>query len=95
MSNYIKDGGFISFYEPTENDDFDAHITPVELREQAYNTAPCIEWDGSMLTVTQAAQQWAYYAAEGRTDKTDALTALIASAKAEIRKQYPDKEESA
>ena len=67
-------------------------LTPAEQREQAYNTAPCVSWDGAMLTVTEAAQQWAYYAAEGRTDKTDALTALIAAAKAYIRKQYPDEE---
>jgi hypothetical protein len=34
-----------------------------------------------MLTVTQAAQQWAYYAAEGDQDKTDVLMRLIAEAK--------------
>ena len=66
-------------------------LTPAEQREQAYNTDPVIPWNGSMLTVTQAAQQWQYYAAEGRTDKTDALTALIAAAKAEIREKYPDR----
>ena len=65
-------------------------LTPSELREQAYNTDQTIPWDGSMLTVTEAAQQWAYYAAEGRTDKTDALTVRIAAAKAEIRVKYPD-----
>ena len=65
-------------------------LAPAEQRELAYNTQPCVAWDGDMLTVTQAAQQWAYYAAEGRTDKTDALTALIAAAKAEIRAKYPD-----
>lgn len=66
-------------------------LTPAEKRELAYNTVACVEWDGDMLTVTQAAQQWAYYAAEGRTDKTDALTVLIAAAKQAIREQYPDK----
>ena len=66
--------------------------TPAELREQAYNTEPCVPWDGAMLTVTEAAQRWAYYAAEGRTDKTDALTVLIAEAKAAIREKYPDEE---
>lgn len=64
--------------------------TPVEYREIAYNTLPCVEWGGDMMTVTQAANQWAYYAAEGRTDKTDALTSLIAEAKQSIREQYPD-----
>lgn len=66
--------------------------TPAEKRELAYDTVPCIDWDGAMLTVTQAAQQWAYYAAEGNTEKTDALTALIAAAKQSIRGQYPDEE---
>ena len=65
-------------------------LSPSELREQAYNTDPIIPWDGEMLTVTDAAQQWAYYSAEGRTDKTDALTALIAAAKASIRERRPD-----
>ena len=68
------------------------HKTPAQQREEAYNTQEIIEWDGKMLTVTQAAQQWSYYAAEGRTDKTDALTVLIAEAKASIREQYPDEE---
>ena len=62
----------------------------VEQREQAYNTDPCVAWDGDMLTVTEAAQQWSYYAAEGNAAKMDALTALIAAAKAEIRAKYPD-----
>ena len=66
-------------------------MTPAERREQAYNTEPCVAWDGDMLTVTEAAQRWAYYAAEGNADKTDALTALIAAAKAEIREKYPDR----
>lgn len=67
-------------------------LTPAEQRERAYDTEPCVVWGGDMLTVTEAAQRWAYYAAEGRTDKTDELTALIAAAKADIRKQYPDEE---
>ena len=65
--------------------------TPAEQRETAYNTKPCVEWDGSMLTVTEAAQKWAYYAAEGNS-KADELTALIAAAKQSIREQYPDSE---
>lgn len=66
--------------------------TPAQLREEAYNTQAIIDWHGEMLTVTQAAQLWQYYAAEGNTAKTDALTALIAEAKASIREQYPDEE---
>ena len=67
-------------------------LTPAQLREEAYNTQAIISWNGEMLTVTQAAQQWAYYAAEGDTAKTDELTALISEAKADIREQYPDEE---
>ena len=65
-------------------------LTPAQQREAAYNTAPAIQWGGTYLTVTQAAQQWAYYAAEGDAAKTEALTALIAQAKAEIRAQWPE-----
>lgn len=67
---------------------------PSQLREEAYNTQTIIEWDDKQLTVTQAAQQWQYYAAEGNTAKTDALTALIAAAKSSIREQYPDEDEA-
>lgn len=66
--------------------------TPANLREDAYNTLAVIEWEGSMLTVTQAAQLWQYYAAEGDTEKTDAITSMIAEAKRAIREQYPDEE---
>ena len=66
--------------------------TPAQLREEAYNTQAIISFGGEMLTVTQASQKWQYYAAEGNTAKTDALTALIAEAKETIREQYPDEE---
>ena len=65
-------------------------LTPAEQREMTYNTDHVIPWGGAMLTVTEAAQQWAYYAAEGDTSKMDSLTNLIAAAKAEIREKYPD-----
>lgn len=67
-------------------------LMPMELPDDGnHYTATWEERDGKIVRVwTQASQQWAYYAAEGRTDKTDTLTALIASAKAEIRTQYPD-----
>ena len=66
--------------------------TPAQQRENAYNTKPCVAWDNTMLTVTEASQKWQYYAAEGNTTKTDELTALIAEAKKTIRNLYPDKE---
>ena len=64
-------------------------LTPSELREQAYNTEAVIEWDGEMITVTQASQLWQYYATEG-SEKASVLTALVAAAKQEIRSKYPD-----
>lgn len=63
---------------------------PAQLREEAYNTMPGVEWEGDSLTVTQAAQKWQYYAAEGDMEQAAALTALIAQAKTAIRAQYPD-----
>lgn len=67
--------------------------TPAEQREEAYNTQPIIEWEGQMLTVTQAAQKWQYYAAEG-SQKADELQVLISAAKESIREQCPDEEVS-
>ena len=66
-------------------------LSPAEQREAAYNTEAIIEWDGEMITVTQAAQLWQYYAAEGN-EKAGELTALIAEAKQTIREKYPDEE---
>lgn len=67
--------------------------SPAKLREEAYNANAIIDWNGEMLTVTQAAQLWQYYSAEGASGKTLELTQLIAEAKATIRKQYHDEEE--
>ena len=66
--------------------------TPAQQREYAYNTQPIVEWEGAMLTVTQAATKWQYYAAEGDMVMADALTVLIAAAKQTIRDRYPDEE---
>lgn len=64
-------------------------LTPEQQRENAYNTAQVISWNNELLTVTQAALHWQYYAAEGST-KADELRVLIAAAKADIRAQFPD-----
>lgn len=45
-----------------------------------------------MITVTEASQLWQYYSAEGNTEKSSMLTALIAEAKETIRAKYPDVE---
>lgn len=89
--------GAIQYYEganigDTYNPPSEPEPTPSSIREDAYNNLEVIEWDGAVLTVTQAAQQWAYYAAEGDTTKTTELTALIAEAKEAIRNRYPDEE---
>ena len=62
---------------------------PAEQREKAYNEERLIEWDGNMLTVTEAATLWQYYAAEG-SEKAQALTTLIVKAKEAIRGKYPE-----
>ena len=93
MKKYIN-GQFFDMTPEEEaslrRDEPSDEMPPAELREQAYNTDPCIPWGGAMLTVTEAAQKWQYYAAEGDAAKMDALTALMAAAKAEIRAKYPD-----
>lgn len=67
-------------------------LTPTEQRENAYNTERIIDWYGDMLTVTEAATLWNYYAAEGSERATE-LTRLIAVAKEEIRAKYPNESE--
>lgn len=65
------------------------HRTPAEKREDAYRTETAVVWGGELLTVTEAAQLWQYYAAEGST-KADELQVLIAAAKKQIRERYPE-----
>ena len=66
-------------------------LSPAQQREEAYNTAQIIPWEGGTITVTEAAQLWQYYAAEGNP-KADELTVLIAAAKSGIRAQHPDRQ---
>ena len=94
ICRYVWDGEQCMLRNEDELDaDRKAHepvLTPAQEREKAYNTLAVIQWDGNMITVTEAAQKWSYYAAEGKTDKTDALIILIAEAKQTIREKYPD-----
>ena len=46
-----------------------------------------------MLTVDEANRKWQEYQAESNS-KANELTTLIANAKATIREQYPDAEQS-
>lgn len=64
-------------------------LTPEQLREQAYETEPCIEWQGEMITVDQANDLWLKYSAEG-SEIANELSELIVEAKTKIRVQYPD-----
>ena len=93
--NYLRQtfvGGVLTLTNVPEQDEPVApELTPAQQREQAYNTQPIIEWDGEVLTVTQAATKWQYYAAEG-SEKANELQVLIADAKQTIREQYPDEE---
>ena len=66
-------------------------LTPAQQRKEAYTTQAVIAWNGEMLTVNEAAQEWQYYAAENNT-KADELSVLITAAKQAIREQYPDAE---
>lgn len=66
--------------------------SPAERREHEYETTPCISWGGEQITVDQANQKWSAYTAEGDVEIAQELTALIADAKANIRKQIPDEE---
>ena len=61
-----------------------------QLREEIYNTEKNIEWEKSMITVTEASQKWLYYTAEGDSEKADELQKLIKKTKQEIRKKYPN-----
>lgn len=106
LQDYISTMGFATLtvedntvvsVEPNEeayNNYMDTHpviiTTPSEMREKAYNDNAIIDWYEKHITVTEAAQLWQYYAAEGNEDKTSELSALIAEAKSKIREEYPD-----
>ena len=57
-------------------------------------TEKIIEWDGKMITVTEASQLWQYYSVEKDTEKTELLSQLVIEAKTKIREQYPDEDTS-
>jgi hypothetical protein len=70
--------------------------TPIELREQAYETMTTksdgtglIPWEDSAITVDQANKVYLEYSAEG-SGKAAAIQVLIVAAKTYIRELYPD-----
>lgn len=66
------------------------YTTGAEKRENAYEVDAIIEWQGEQLTVDGANKLWQAYTAEGKVSTAQELTAKIAEAKAQIRKEYPD-----
>lgn len=65
-------------------------LTNKEKREQAYETRACVEYDGQTLTVDAANKLYLAYSAEGQMERAQALSTLIAVAKAAIRAEWPD-----
>lgn len=92
VEDYLRqtfEGGVLTLTNTPVPEAEETTLTPAQQREDAYNTEAVIEWDGEMLTITQAATKWQYYAAEG-SDKAVELQTLIATAKQTIREKHPD-----
>lgn len=92
---FIYDNLTNSFREPTEEDNIqikeniNKELTPSQIREQLYNTSLVIEWENKILTITEASQIWAYYAAEN-SNKALQISELIIQEKNKIRLEHPD-----
>jgi len=68
--------------------------TPAELRELAYETHKCVEFEGQMLTVDEAEKKfWQYYPDNSKSSIAEELRTLISDAKDDIRQEYPDENE--
>lgn len=67
-------------------------LTAKQTREQAYETEPCVEYDGEVMTIDEANRLYLAYTAEGAEARAQELRTRIAVAKAEIRARYPDEE---
>ena len=83
MRGMERVGNRLRLYKPSE-------LTSREKREQAYEAQACVEYDGQTLTVDAANRLYLAYSAEGKTERAQALSTLIAVAKADIRAQWPD-----
>ena len=83
MRGMERVGNRLRLYKPSE-------LTSREKREQAYETRACVEYDGQTLTVDAANRLYLAYSAEGKTERAQALSTLIAVAKADIRAEWPD-----
>lgn len=90
----IKDGSWLLTNVPEPQPQPQPVLTAKELREQAYETEPLIEYDGEMITVDEANKLFLRYSAEGNADKYMALQILIGRAKADVRARFPDGEEA-
>ena len=64
-------------------------LSGIKLREKAYQTRKVIRYNDELITVDEANKLWLEYQAEG-SEKAVTISSLIAEAKANIRKMYPD-----
>lgn len=69
------------------------HRTPQEKRKWAYENELAVVYRGEAITVDAANKQFMEYTAEGNSEKSLELQALIAAAKESIRSIYPDETE--
>lgn len=83
MRGMERVGNRLRLYKPSE-------LTSREKREQAYETRACVAYDGQTLTVDAANKLYLAYSAEGQMERAQALSTLIAVAKADIRAEWPD-----
>jgi hypothetical protein len=65
--------------------------TPMQAREHLYQTQEIVPWGDGLLTVNDANALFQAYFAEN-SPKADELTALIKTAKEQIRTENPDEE---
>lgn len=93
VSDYLRQeaipGGFRLTNVPVPQPVEPTELTNREKREQAYETRACVEYDGEVLTVDAANKLYLAYSAEGQTERAQALSTLIAVAKADIRAEFP------
>lgn len=89
-SEYTEENGVIVGVNPLPIPK--VSLTPTELRQQAYETNPLIEWEDENITVDQANTIFLRYFAESNL-KAEEIQMLIISAKDSIRQTYPDLEE--
>lgn len=82
----------VKVWEEVSVPDFDT-LTPAQQREIIYVTKLICEWNNNTYTVDYMNKLWYEYSAEGKSKLAKDIQKVISTAKAEVRKQYPDREE--